>query len=80
MYSGKDITGGTTMDRCKMERQELIDILGEMNTFNNKCFQARRGVNTYRKRIEGKINKLLRKHYGSEGVLTEEEYRYLVYM
>ena len=63
-----------------MERQELIDILEEMNRFNNKCFQARRGVNTHRKRIEGKINKLLRKYYGSGGVLTEEEYRYLIFI
>jgi hypothetical protein len=63
-----------------MGREELIDILEEMNTFNHKCFQARRGVQTYRNRIHGKINKLLRKHYGPKAILTEEEYRYLIFM
>jgi hypothetical protein len=60
-----------------MGRDELIDILKEMDRFNHDCFHSTRGVTTARKRIKGKINKLLRKHYGSKSILTEEEYRLL---
>ena len=62
-----------------MDRDELIAILQEMDRFNHDCFHATRGVQTYRNRIHGKINKLLRKHYGPKAILTEEEYKLLIW-